>query len=200
MQLFLRDSGTLVLDACEHTTIAELKVAYAARRAYGNGAEQALILVHNRRQLQDGDTLAEAAVHDGATLFVCSRLRGAGGDGGSTGAESRSCYLEMYAERKPDKVNPLEQLLARSTRCRLSGERLAPPCVADELGSLFNKEALVHALLNKTLPAALCHISSLKAVVNLKLEPAHRAGSSSSSNGGKAGVSSSSDAADFQCQ
>jgi hypothetical protein len=31
-------------------------------------------------------------------------------------------------------VNPAEELLARATRCRLSGERLAPPCVADELG------------------------------------------------------------------
>lgn len=33
-----------------------------------------------------------------------SRLRGAGGDGGSTGAESRSSYLEMYKEKKEEKV------------------------------------------------------------------------------------------------
>ena len=32
------------------------------------------------------------------------RLRGGGGDGGSTGAESRSSYLEMYRERREDKV------------------------------------------------------------------------------------------------
>jgi hypothetical protein len=62
------------------------------------------VLVHNRRQLQDSATLAGAAVQDGATISVCSRLRGGGGDGGSTGAESRSCYLEMYSQRKPDKV------------------------------------------------------------------------------------------------
>jgi hypothetical protein len=62
------------------------------------------VLVHNSRQLQGSATLAEAALYDGATLSVCSRLRGGGGDGGSTGAESRSCYLEMYAQRKPDKV------------------------------------------------------------------------------------------------
>jgi hypothetical protein len=61
---------------------------------------------------------------------------------------------------------------------------------------LFNKEALVHALLNKTMPAALANITSLKSVVNLKLEPAHKAGSSS--NGGSKNGSSS-DAADFQC-
>jgi hypothetical protein len=103
------------------------------------------------------------------------------------------CHCHCH---RNDQVNPLEELLARSTRCRLSGERLSPPCVADELGSLFNKEALVHALLNKTMPAALSHIASLKSVVNLKLEPAHRAGSSSN---GQANGSSSSDAADFQC-
>jgi hypothetical protein len=43
MQLFLQDKGTVVLDTCEQTTIAELKAAYAARRAYGNAAEQALV-------------------------------------------------------------------------------------------------------------------------------------------------------------
>ena len=30
----------------------------------------------------------------------CLRLRGGGGDGGATGAESRSSYLEMYKEKK----------------------------------------------------------------------------------------------------
>jgi hypothetical protein len=43
MQLFVRDTGTLVLEASEQTTIAELKAAYAARRTYGIGAEQALV-------------------------------------------------------------------------------------------------------------------------------------------------------------
>jgi hypothetical protein len=34
------------------------------------------------------------------------RLRGGGGDGGSTGAESRSSYLEMYKTKKDVKVCP----------------------------------------------------------------------------------------------
>lgn len=63
------------------------------------------VLLHNSRQLRDEATLGEAGVTSGATLSVTSRLRGGGGDGGSTGAESRSCYLEMYAEKKPDKVS-----------------------------------------------------------------------------------------------
>ena len=32
------------------------------------------------------------------------RLRGGGGDGGATGAESRDSYLQMYAQKKPEKV------------------------------------------------------------------------------------------------
>ena len=42
-------------------------------------------------------------------LALHPRLHGGGGDGGATGAESRDCYLKMYAEKKPDKVDPNEQ-------------------------------------------------------------------------------------------
>ena len=35
---------------------------------------------------------------------ACLRLRGGGGDGGATGAESRSSYLEMYKTQKPGEV------------------------------------------------------------------------------------------------
>eukprot|EP00879_Flechtneria_rotunda_P030674 GHRR01033340.1.p1 GENE.GHRR01033340.1~~GHRR01033340.1.p1 ORF type:complete len:353 (+),score=135.82 GHRR01033340.1:189-1247(+) len=163
------------------------------------------VLVHGSRQLDDEASLAQSGVVSGATLSVSSRLRGGGGDGGSTGAESRSCYLEMYAERKPDKVNPAEELLARATRCRLSGEKLTPPCVADELGSMFNKEALVHALLNKTMPPVLGHITSLKSVINLKLDPLPRtasnglAGPALSSNMNGHSNDSGSSSVMFQC-
>ena len=40
-----------------------------------------------------------------AAVNLSLRLRGGGGDGGSTGAESRSSYLEMYKERKEEKVS-----------------------------------------------------------------------------------------------
>lgn len=46
-------------------------------------------------------------------------------------------------------VNPAEERLARFTHCSLSGEPLSPPCCADELGSLYNKDAVVSALLKK---------------------------------------------------
>jgi hypothetical protein len=89
----------------------------------------------------------------------------------------------MYRTKKADKVDPKEELLARWTRCHLSNELLQPPCVADELGSLYNKEAVVHALLQKALPPQLAHISSLKSLINLKLEPVPATAAGSSSNG-----------------
>ncbi|KAF8074409.1 hypothetical protein N665_1104s0017 [Sinapis alba] len=104
-----------------------------------------------------------------SVLTLYPRLRGGGGDGGATGAESRDCYLNMYAEKKPDKVDPNEQRLSKWLNCALSNEPLAEPCVIDLLGNLFNKEALVNALLLKRLPKQFSYIKGLKDMVNIKL-------------------------------
>ncbi len=61
-------------------------------------------IVHEGRTLDPRASLAAARVRPYGTLELLPRLRGGGGDGGSTGAESRSCYLEMYAGKKRDKV------------------------------------------------------------------------------------------------
>lgn len=113
-------------------------------------------------------------LHPHATLQLGYRLRGGGGDGGSTGAESRSCYLEMYLGRKADKVNPEEERLAKWTRCHLSGELLSPPCVVDDLGNLYNKDVLIQRLLDKNLPPALAHLTGLKSVTKLELHATKR--------------------------
>ena len=65
-------------------------------------------------------------------------------------------------------MNPIEAKLAKWTRCNLSGEPLQPPCVADELGNLYNKDAMVQALVTKSLPGSLAYISSLKHLIDLK--------------------------------
>ena len=41
--------------------------------------------------------------------------------------------------------------------------------VADELGALFNKDALLAALMARSLPPALGHISSLRHLIDLRL-------------------------------
>ena len=40
-------------------------------------------------------------------------------------------------------VNPIEEKLARWTQCQLSGEPLQQPVVTDQLGYLFNKDAII---------------------------------------------------------
>lgn len=201
--------------------------------------------------------LSAAGLQTGDFVSVHHKLIGGGGDGGSTGAESRSSFLEMYATKKAAKVNamnillyeaqntahegvtlpqqylncqrvhsvllyttacmsqslvhllcvekqepwqvisscclmstlasdltstiaccnsvnchmqvnPVEAKIAKWTRCNLSGQPLQPPCVADELGNLYNKDAMVQALVSKTLPGSLSYISSLKHLIDLK--------------------------------
>jgi hypothetical protein len=83
----------------------------------------------------------------------------------------------MYAAKKPDKVDPHEEALARWTRCALTGEPLRPPVVADALGALLNKEAAVAALLARggggggadgarPLPE---HVTGLRSLTDVKL-------------------------------
>uniref|UniRef100_A0A7N0RFG1 Ubiquitin-like domain-containing protein n=1 Tax=Kalanchoe fedtschenkoi TaxID=63787 RepID=A0A7N0RFG1_KALFE len=120
--------------------------------------------------LEDAAKLRDCGVSWLSTLVLRMRVLGGGGDGGATGAESRDCYLNMYAEKKPDKVDPNEQRLSKWTTCALSSEPLKPPCVVDKLGNLFNKEALVEGLIGKKLPKAFGHIKGLKDMVKIELE------------------------------
>ena len=119
--------------------------------------------------LPDSDVIASHNLCSYGTLHIGVRLRGGGGDGGATGAESRDCYLNMYAVKKPDKVDPNEARLAKWTRCTLSSEPLKPPFVVDFLGNLYNKEALVSGLLSKSLPKEIRHIKGLKDMVTIHL-------------------------------
>jgi hypothetical protein len=127
-------------------------------------------LVYCGKTLPETTSLAEASIIPCALLEILPRLAGGGGDGGSTGAESRSAYLAMYKGKQHDKVNPEEERLAKWTSCSLSGMPLQPPCAADELGNLFNKEAVVQALLAKSMPRGYGHISSMKHLIDVKLE------------------------------
>ncbi|XP_022756336.1 protein RTF2 homolog [Durio zibethinus] len=123
----------------------------------------------NGKPLSDSTLLPNPQITHLSTLFLLPRLYGGGGDGGATGAESRDCYLKMYAVKRPDKVDPNEQRLGKWLNCALSNEPLREPCVIDKLGNIFNKEALVEALLSKKLPKEFRHIKGLKDMVDVKL-------------------------------
>ncbi|KAF7806516.1 protein RTF2-like protein [Senna tora] len=123
----------------------------------------------NGKPLSDDTPILNSQIPPFSTLIIRSRFRGGGGDGGATGAESRDCYLNMYAVKKPDKVDPNEQRLSKWLNCALSNEPLREPCVVDKLGNIFNKEALVEALLGKKLPKEFGHIKGLKDMVKIQL-------------------------------
>lgn len=170
MQLFLRnmDGRTLTVRVEVDQTMAELK-RLGMPHAPSSSLNE-LYLAHDGRILADDLTIAESSIKSCSTVCLGFRLRGGGGDGGATGAESRDCYLKMYAEKKPDKVDPNEAKLAKSTRCTMSAEALKPPCVIDFLGNLYNKEAVVQALLTKSVPKKFRHIiKGLKDVIPIHL-------------------------------
>lgn len=123
----------------------------------------------NGRPLDDSSRILGSKIAPLSTLILRTRARGGGGDGGATGAESRDCYLNMYAEKKPDKVDPNEQRLSKWQNCALSSEPLKEPCVVDWLGNVFNKQSLVEALLGKKMPKEFGHIKGLKDMFNIQL-------------------------------
>ncbi|KAL5056901.1 hypothetical protein RYX36_028505 [Vicia faba] len=57
-----------------------------------------------------------------------------------------STFSKMYAEKKPDKVDPNEPRLSKWPKCMLSNEPLREPFVIDKLGNILNKEAFVEVL------------------------------------------------------
>uniref|UniRef100_A0A803M055 Ubiquitin-like domain-containing protein n=1 Tax=Chenopodium quinoa TaxID=63459 RepID=A0A803M055_CHEQI len=124
----------------------------------------------NGKKLDESSTISSSGIAANSTINLHFKLLGGGGDGGSTCAESRDCYLKMYAEKKPEKVDPNEKRLSKWTTCALSFEPLKPPCVIDRLGNVFNKEALVQGLLAKSLPKPFSlYIKGLKDLIPIQL-------------------------------
>ena len=70
--------------------------------------------------------------------------------------------------------------------------------MADCLGNLYNKEAVVRRMLSKTMPDQCGHIRKMKDLVPLVLEPTKRDAPTATLQN-KNNNSSSDDAADFQC-
>jgi len=66
-------------------------------------------------------------------------------------------------------VDPRRVRASRVRTCALSGAPLAAPVVADELGNLFNKLAILEAISARTLPTRLAHIRGLRDLVDCRL-------------------------------
>ena len=121
MQLFVRCGGlhgSVVVDASASTTVAAVKASLCSKcpeltpsntvrttsPSIHTGHNATQVLYARGRILHDATTVGRARLVSGTTLDAQLRLRGGGGDGGATGAESRDSYLEMYREKKKDKV------------------------------------------------------------------------------------------------
>ncbi|XP_050371480.1 uncharacterized protein LOC126789374 [Argentina anserina] len=165
VQIFLQSpdlqipTQTLTLSPIQTPTLHHLKLSLFSQTL------PSLFFTLNGKPLLDSTPLLTSRIPPLSTLILRIRTPGGGGDGGATGAESRDCYLNMYAEKKPDKVDPYEQRLSKFLNCSLSNEPLKDPCVVDMLGNVFNKEPLVEALLGKKVPKAFGHIKGLKDMI-----------------------------------
>jgi len=92
-----------------------------------------------------------------------------GCDGGSIPTR-----VELVKQKeKPEQKDPNELNRIKWSTCSYSKELLQEPIVACELGNLFNKEALIQGLLQKTLilDPNFSHIRSLKDVIEVHLTP-----------------------------
>ncbi|XVF35539.1 hypothetical protein REPUB_Repub18cG0154500 [Reevesia pubescens] len=169
LQFFVRSPNhqtlTLTLEPTQSVTLNHLKSSLLPNPQ----SFSSFYFTLNGKPLSDSTLLPNPQITPLSTLFLLPRFSAGGGDGGATGAESRDCYLKMYAVKKPDKVDPNEQRLGKWLNCALSNEPLREPCVIDKLGNIFNKQALVEALLGKKLPKEFRHIKGLKDMVNVKL-------------------------------
>ncbi|XP_009605181.1 uncharacterized protein LOC107823415 [Nicotiana tabacum] len=139
------------------------------QKSLGSIKDNSVYFTFNGRPIKDSTLLHGSGISPFSTLVLRLRLRGGGGDGGATGAESRDCYLKMYATKKPDKIDPNEIRLSKWLNCALSNEPLKHPAVVDKLGNLFNKEALVEALLKKRVPKQFGYIKGLKDMIPVEL-------------------------------
>lgn len=93
-----------------------------------------------------------------------------GGDGGVIANKRkfvRGC--RDGEEAKSAEQTAKQQTISKSKFCAMSSEPLVQPIVACELGNLFNKEAILTALLNKSLPTTFSHIRGLKDLKQLIL-------------------------------
>ena len=189
--------------ACD--TVGSLKARILGETIRALPGASDVVLTRRGRWLADESaSLADAGVRANDTLAIAIRLRGGGGDGGATGAESRSCYLEMYADnggtgfsRKKESLGGFikyttqstvrdrderEEDLARWFNCTLTEEPLETgdgAVVIDRLGSLFNREGVLKALRDKcvdgvALPQRLEHITGMKAITALRLHKNER--------------------------
>jgi len=103
-----------------------------------------------------------------------------GCDGGSIPRRDELVKLKKKAE----KVDPNEIERIKWFTCAMSNEKLKEPVVVCELGHLYNKEAVITALLNKNMDEKFSHIRNLKDLISPRFtaNPAFNASATDTDN------------------
>ena len=86
-----------------------------------------------------------------------------GNDGGSL-PHREDLIKEKPKEKKVDKAM---HALTKSRLCTLTSQPLRKPLVADKIGNLYNKEAILEALVTKKMSKSYCYIKKLKDVIDI---------------------------------
>jgi len=127
------DGTTVAVGVQPWQTICEVKgvVLLPRIRLYCSGDDDDSVIYYLSmagKALRDERCVVDCGIKKHRTLGLGIRLPGGGGDGGATSAGSRDCYLNTYAVKKPDKVDPNLVKVAKFTNCTVSSEPLKPPC------------------------------------------------------------------------
>lgn len=90
-----------------------------------------------------------------------------GNDGGSIPGRQ-----DLVKSKRRRRHSDTEEIVkqSKSKYCSLSKETLKKPIVGDKLGQIYNKTAIIKALIEKNLPDTFNHISSLKDVKDINGE------------------------------
>jgi hypothetical protein len=94
-----------------------------------------------------------------------------GGDGGVIAVQRRFMPQAISKEARVKGKNLKEELRQRARLCAVSSKTLFAPIVACPLGNLFNKEAILQVLVDKSLPENLSHIRGLRDLTELLFTP-----------------------------
>jgi len=126
-------------------------------------------LVHNGRTLVDDRLLSHYHLRDGYTIHVIFGLQGGGNDGGSIPTRGEMVKIKKYTKKSDSSISRR----LRWITCAITRQPLVQPIVADALGNIFNKEALIKSLIEKTISPRYNHIRSLKHIydVNFTFNP-----------------------------
>ena len=93
-----------------------------------------------------------------------------GGDGGTI-TNDRKFVRGIYKSDEDKGKNLTQHQVLRSKLCAQSNQKLCEPIVACEMGNLYNKEAMLTALIDKTLNPTHAHIRGLKDLKTLRFTP-----------------------------